>query len=263
MRTQFALAWSYVLMLAKARMSYRADFFVEVASDVLLQAVNLAFLAVVFTRIEALGGWSFDEVLFIYGFSLIPFALFNASFASLSAVGGRYVVSGELDRVLTRPMNALLQVQLELLRPQALNGVALGLVVMAIASVGLQIAWTPLDVLAMIAATLGAWLVYGGVFVTVASLTFWTQDRGAGFFPIAYNTIQFGRYPLNIYPAMVQFLLTFVLPYAFIAFLPAAGVLRSEYARLGWLTLPVGIVVFVIGLFVWKRGLARYEGAGS
>jgi len=105
--------------------------------------------------------------------------------------------------------------------------------------------------------------VYGGVYVAVASLTFWTQDRGAGFFPLAYNTIQFGRYPLNVYPVAVQFLLTFVLPYAFIAFLPAAGVLRPEYAALGWLTLPVGVLVFAIGLLVWHRGLAKYEGAGS
>jgi len=262
-RRQLDLTLAYVAMLAKARMSYRADFLVQVSSDLVLQAVNLVFIAVVFTRVQALAGWLFDEVLFIYGFFLIPFALFNASFAVLSDVGGRYVVGGELDRVLTRPMNALLQVQLELLRPQALNGVVLGVVVMAIASARLQLTWTLLDVLAMMSATLGAWLVYGGVYVTVASLTFWTQDGGAGFFPIAYNTIQFGRYPLSIYPAAVQFLLTFVLPYAFIAFLPAAGVLRPEFSWLGWLTLPVGAVVFAVGLLVWGRGLARYEGAGS
>jgi ABC-2 type transport system permease protein len=105
--------------------------------------------------------------------------------------------------------------------------------------------------------------VYGGIYVTVASSTFWTQDRGAGFFPIAYNTINFGRYPLNVYPAMVRFLLTFVLPYAFVAFLPAAGVLRPEFAWLGWLTLPVGLLVFGLGLIMWRLGLARYEGAGS
>lgn len=263
MRRQIDLTLAYVAMLAKARMSYRADFFIQVASDLLLQAVNLVFIAVVFTRVQALAGWSFDEVLFIYGFFLIPFALFNASFAALSDVGGRYVVGGELDRLLTRPMSPLLQVQLELLRPQALNGVVLGLVVMALASARLQLTWTPLDALAMLSATLGAWLVYGGVYVAVASLTFWTQDRGAGFFPLAYNTIQFGRYPLDVYPVAVQLLLTFALPYAFIAFLPAAGVLRPEYAWLGWLTLPVGVLIFAIGLLVWRRGLAKYEGAGS
>lgn len=262
MRRQLSLTLAYVSMLAKARLSYRADFLVQVGSDLLLQAVDIAFLAVVFTRVNALAGWSFEEALFIYGFFLIPFALFNASFAALSDVGGRYVVGGDLDRVLTRPLNSFLQVQLELLRPQALNGVILGVVVIAIASARLGFSWSALDVLATVAGVVGAWLVYGGLWIAVASTTFWTQERGIGLFPVFYNTINFSRYPLTIYPVAVRFVLTFVLPYAFIAFYPAAGLLREEYALIGWFTLPVGVLVFTIGLLVWRRGLARYEGAG-
>lgn len=263
MRRPLGLVGAYVALLAQARLSYRADFFVQVGSDLLLQAVDLAFLAVVFSRVQALGGWSFGEALFIYGFFLIPFALFNASFAALSDVGGRYVVGGELDRILTRPLHSLLQVQLEVLRPQALNGVLLGVVVLAIASARLGFTWTGLDVLAALAGILGAWLLYGGLWVAVASTSFWTQERGIGFFPLAYNTINFSRYPMTLYPATVRFVLTFVLPYAFLAFYPAAGLLRGEYALLGGLTLPVGVGVFALGLLVWHRGLARYEGAGS
>ncbi|CAM3383059.1 ABC-type uncharacterized transport system, permease component [Deinococcus saxicola] len=250
-------------MLVKARLSYRADFLVQVGSDLLLQAVDLAFLAVVFSRVKALAGWSFGEALFIYGFFLIPFALFNASFAALSDVGDRYVVRGELDRVLTRPLGSLLQIQLELLRPQALNGVVLGLVVLATASVRLGFAWSALSVLMAVLGVLGAWLVYGGLWVAVASTSFWTQERGIGVFPVFYNTINFSRYPLTLYPAALRFVLTFVLPYAFIAFYPAAGILRAQYMLFGWLTLPVGLVVFGVGLLIWHQGLARYEGAGS
>ena len=262
MRESISIGLAYLGMLAKARFAYRADFLVQVASDLLLQAVDLAFIAVVFSRVSVLGGWRLEEVLFVYGFFLIPFAMFNASFAALSDVGGRYIVGGELDRVLTRPLNSLLQVQLELLRPQALNGVILGFAVLAVASARLHLAWTPAGILAGAAGALGAWLVYGAVFITVASLSFWTQDR-AGLFPIAYNTINFGRYPLTIYPAVARFLLTFVLPYGFLAFYPAAGLLRDEYRAIGLLTLPVGALAFTLALFLWGKGLARYEGAGS
>ncbi|MGI8748666.1 MAG: ABC transporter permease [Deinococcus sp.] len=253
----------YVSMLTKARLAYRADFLVQVGSDLLLQAVDLAFLAVVFSRVRALSGWSFDESLFLYGFFLIPFALFNASFAALSDLGGRYVVGGELDRILTRPLHSLLQVQLELLRPQALNGVLLGGVVLTIASTRLGFSWSMLDVLAAVSGVLGAWLIYGGVWVTVASTSFWTQDRGNGLFPLFYNSVNFSRYPLTLYPAVVRFVFTFALPYGFIAFYPAAGLLREQYARVGWLTLPVGMTVFALGLIIWQRGLAKYEGSGS
>lgn len=250
-------------MLAQARLAYRLDFLVQVASDVLLQAVGLIFIAVVFTRIDALAGWRFDEVLFIYGFFLIPFALFNATFAALSDVGGRYVVGGELDRVLVRPVGSLLQVQLELLRPQALHGILVGVAVLLIASARLDFSWKAMDVVMIALAVVGAWLVYGGVYVGMASVAFWTQDRGAGPFPIAYNTINFARYPLDVYPAAVRFLLTFVLPYGFVAFYPSAGLLREDLWWLGWSTLPVGSLVFMLGWLAWQRGVAHYEGAGS
>jgi ABC-2 type transport system permease protein len=256
------LGWAYLVMLLKARLAYRTDFLVQVGSDLLLQAVDIIFLLVVFSRVNSLGGWTFDEALFIYGFFLIPFALFNATFAALSDVGGRYIVRGELDRILVRPMASFLQVQLELLRPQALNGMILGLVVVTIASSRLGLSWSAAEVMMAVAAVLGAWLVYGGVYIAFASLNFWTQDR-VGLFPIAYNLITFGRYPMTIYPALVRFVLTFVMPYGFIAFYPAAGLLREEFREIGSVTPLVGLLVFSLGLTLWRAGLARYEGAGS
>lgn len=262
MRRSLSLGWTYLLMLLKARTAYRTDFLVQVVSDLLLQAVDIIFLLVLFTRVRALDGWTFEEALFIYGFFLIPFGLFNATFAALSEVGGRYIFRGELDRVLVRPLGSLLQIQLELLRPQALNGVLLGIAVIAVASAQLGFVWTLSDILLVLLSIVGAWLVYGGVYIGIASVNFWTQDR-VGLFPIAYNLITFGRYPMTIYPAVVRFLLTFVLPYGFLAFYPATGLMREEFSMLALLTPVVGLVTFGIGLLLWRVGIARYEGAGS
>jgi ABC-2 type transport system permease protein len=262
MRRSLALGWAYLLMLLKARLAYRADFFVQVGSDVLLQAVDIIFLLVLFSRIRGLGGWSFEEALFIYGFFLIPFALFNATFAALSAVGPRYLLRGELDRVLLRPIGSFLQVQLELLRPQALNGVMVGIIVIGVASGRLGLSWSAVDIVVATTGIVGAWLVYGGIYVAIASVNFWTQDR-AGLFPLAYNLITFGRYPMTLYPAFIRFILTFMLPYGFLAFYPAAGLMREEFRMIGLLTPLVGVLTFALGLSLWRLGTLRYEGAGS
>jgi len=68
---------------------------------------------------------------------------------------------------------------------------------------------------------------------------------------------------LTLYPETVRFLLTFIVPYAFAAYHPVAGLLHKERALVGWLTLPVGSLIFLLGLVVWQQGLARYEGTGS
>ena len=68
--------FQYMSQYMKTRLEYRTDFFVEMISDLLNQAVNLVFILVVFGHTQFLSGWSRDEIIFIYGFFLIPFALF-------------------------------------------------------------------------------------------------------------------------------------------------------------------------------------------
>ncbi|MGR5875816.1 ABC-2 family transporter protein [Bacillus pacificus] len=40
--------------------------------------------------------------------------------------------------------------------------------------------------------------------------------------PLMYNIGNYGRYPVNIYNRVIRFILTFVLPFAFVGVYPAA-----------------------------------------
>lgn len=64
----------------KTKLQYRTDLLVEFFSDLMSQAVNLIFILVVFGHTDLLHGWTRDEMIFIYGFFLVPFALFGAFF---------------------------------------------------------------------------------------------------------------------------------------------------------------------------------------
>ena len=101
------LLWEYLKNYMKTRLTYRADFWIEVVSDLLSQGMNLIFILIVFQHTPSLGGWSQAEVVFVYGFFMIPYGIFGA-FVNLWGFSERYIVKGEMDRILTRPVNKLI-----------------------------------------------------------------------------------------------------------------------------------------------------------
>jgi hypothetical protein len=76
-RRQIGIIGAYFAQFLKMRMAYRADFLVDLAANLFAIGIQLATLTVLFSKVPSLRGWSFEQVLFIYGFSLLPLGLFN------------------------------------------------------------------------------------------------------------------------------------------------------------------------------------------
>jgi len=259
-----SLFWEYMKNYAKTRLTYRADFWIEVLSDLLFQGVNLIFILIVFQQTESLGGWSEAEVVFVYGFFMVPFGIFG-TFFNLWNFSDRYIAKGEMDRVLTRPAHNLFQVTLENIDPPSLFGSLVGIIIMLISWTQLDLTfyWWYIPVMALL--TLGAVLIYMGLYTALTAISFYS-DAPTGILPLMYNIQNYGRYPVNIYNRMIRFVLTWVLPFAFVGIIPASyflGEKHDDMASLALYTPLVGLIVFAIGLTVWNQGVKRYRGAGS
>lgn len=126
MRRYAGLFWAYVVQYARVRWEYRADLFVGVFSDLMYQFMSLVLVAVTFTLVLNHKGWTAPEVFFIYGYFLVPTALFGVTAGSLWSFADQYVVRGELDRVSVRPAAAVFQVLLEGVDLEPLLGLATG-----------------------------------------------------------------------------------------------------------------------------------------
>lgn len=262
-RHYVAIFFNYAAQYMKTKMAYRADFFVYVFSEFLQQSVNLIFILVLFTKIKAIKGWDREEMLFIYGFFLIPFAFYSGLFNHLFDVPEKYVLQGELDRVLTRPLNSLFQVVVETMNLELMLGAIPGLAIMfySAGELGLTFSWWDLPL--AIVLIIGAVLIYGGVYTLLASLGFWFEGN-MGLMPMVYNLSQYGRYPTNVYRGIVRLILTWILPFAFVGFYPAALLMhRWEYWPYASLTPVIGVVFFALAYFVWNRGIRVYRGTGS
>jgi ABC-2 type transport system permease protein len=257
-----SMFFQYMAQYLKTRFQYRADLFVEFFSDLLSQAINLIFILVVFGHTSLLNGWSQDEIIFIYGFFLVPYALFSAFF-NIWDFNERYIVKGELDRILTRPIHSLFQIILERIELESLLGAITGLAVMFYAGgrLGLHIHW--FDPFLFLIFVIGGALVYGGVFVIIACISFWADAR-TSLMPMMYNISNYGRYPVDIYNAVIRFVLTWILPFAFVGVYPASFFLgKKEWYGYAFLTPVLGIVFFILSILLWNQGVKKYRGAGN
>lgn len=262
MKFTLSLFREYIGNYLKTKLTYRADFWVEVVSDLLFSAMNLIFIFVVFQHTPALGDWTQAEVVFVYGYYMVPYGVFT-TFFNLWNFGDRYIAKGEMDRVLTRPAHSLAQVMLENVDPPSLIGSLVGLAIMGSAwsTLGLPFEWY--DPLVLIAMVLGSVLIYAGIYTTLAATSFFS-DAPTGIVPLMFNIQNYGRYPVQIYNKGIRFLLTWLLPFAFVGVYPASFFLdRHQDLLLSLLTPVVGLVVGAIGLVVWNRGVRKYRGAGS
>ena len=252
----------YFAQYAKARLAYRADFATAVLASFLGTAASFSVVLLLFSRFPHLAGWTFPEIVFLYGFSLLPYGLFGVLSLNLWEFADRYLVEGRFDRILLRPVSPLFQVLFESFRLESLQEVATGTVAIVWALSRLP------DVSPLGLALLPLWAVFGAViYVSVFGLltatSFWIEDR-VGLAPPVFNLMSFGRYPITIYDLKVKVLLSTVIPFAFASFYPTALALkRGDFLPFFWSVPLVAVVFALLNRALWRKGIAKYGSTGS
>ena len=172
-------------------------------------------------------------------------------------------MEGRFDQILLRPLHSLFQVIFEAFRIESFQEVFTGIVVVGYAWKKLELPLTLSEFLLFPIMLISGVVIYLSVFIILSSLSFWFEDR-VGVSPPIYNMIPFGRYPITIYNTFLQFLLSWIIPFAFASFYPTTYFLqRREFVLFFYLVPLVAVVFLLLGLFVWKRGVMGYQSTGS
>ena len=257
------LFWLYFSQYAKARLEYRLDFFSSVFASFLGTAAAFGFLLIVFSRVPAVKGWTFEEMVFLYGFSLIPLGVFNVFSWNLYLFSDRYLIEGRFDRVLVRPVDSVFQVLFEAFRLESLQETITGHGAVIWASRRIGLSFGPADILIFTLWAIFGAAIYLAIFIGLTATSFWIEDR-IGIVPPVFNLMQFGRYPLTIYDGWIRFTLSFVIPFAFASFYPVMHFLRrKEFAPEFWAVPGIAAASIAIALAVWHNGVKRYHSTGS
>ena len=251
----------FIKQYLKQLMEYKVDFIIGVLGVFLTQGLNILFLRVLFAHIPNLQGWSFGQIAFIYGYSLLPKGIDHLFFDNLWAVGQRLVRKGEFDKYLTRPLNPLFHVLVETFQVDALGELLVGILLLVTSASSMD--WTASKVLLFVVTLPFATAIYTALKIATASISFWTKQSGAVTY-IFYMIKDFAKYPLAIYHPFLRYVISFVLPFAFTAYYPAAYFLTGEAGlfRLGGLVM-AAVICLTLSIALWNKGLSAYESAGS
>ena len=126
MKRYMKLYLKFLQQYIKTLIEYRADFILGLVGFVLVQFVGVIFIQLIFNSIPNLQGWSFYEILFIYGFAQIPRGIDHVFTDYLWIFSWKTIVQGEFDKYLVRPLNPLFQVIAERFQPDGFGEIIIG-----------------------------------------------------------------------------------------------------------------------------------------
>ncbi|MGB6199778.1 MAG: ABC-2 family transporter protein, partial [Candidatus Acidiferrales bacterium] len=94
-KRHLGLLGEYFAQYLKVRVGYRGDFWIGLATSFAATVFALAFVFILFRNVPSLVGWSFNEIIFLYGFSLIPYGIFNVLSPNLYDFGAEFIMEGK------------------------------------------------------------------------------------------------------------------------------------------------------------------------
>lgn len=246
----------------KSKMSYRADFFISTIGMIFTNISGFLTFWIMFQNFPSVMGWTYYEMLFLYGFSLISLTPVQCLFDNNWNLR-QYVYSGDFIKYCFRPVNLFFYYMSEIFDLKGLGQLAFGVGTLVFAWNKLQLPISFFIIIKLIIGLFTASLFMIALTNLSAATCFWIVNSGTVM--IMINKFRdYAKYPVTIYHPIFKFLFTFVLPIAFIAYYPSLLFLRpDEIPLLSWLSPLFGIAFFLISYAVWMKGANSYDGTGS
>lgn len=266
-RYHITIGFSLARLSLKRQLEWLLTFISYLIALPIRCATGLVIIYILTTKFSPLYGWSYGQLVFLYGLAYISDGL-SSTFASQARRMETLIIRGDLDRFLVRPISVLFQFLFRSIYWAGIIEVISGIIVLVYGcqQVGFVISF--FNIFKIVVVIIGATFIRISFLIIVGSIAFWTKRSQTLLWvgdEIVRKTTQ---YPITIYPGILQALFTFILPFGFISFYPSSEFfsfnnlfnLPLNFAL--WTPL-VGTILLVIANRVFEYGLKIYESAGA
>lgn len=256
-----SLYFSLLKASLKEILIYRIDCIVGIFSQTIVQLVSLIFIFVVFKNTESIAGWSFEQILLLFGVTRISIGISGYCFDELYAIGPKYIKNGDFDKILLRPVHPLISIIGASREFGAIADFALGWGITIWMLIKLSIPITALLIIKIIFFGIVGALIVGAINTILSISSFWTYRSNEVIWSF-YRMYTFTEYPISIYNKFIKILITLVLPFAFVSYYPTMAYLGFDKNMI-YLSPIVAITLWIIAVKVWNLTLNKYRSTGT
>ncbi|MER6462260.1 ABC transporter permease [Streptomyces sp. NPDC048409] len=254
-------------MWIRSSLTYRTSFVLTLLGNLTVTGLDFATILLMFTQVDRLGGWSMPEVALLYGLSTTAFGLADLVFGSMDVLGAR-IRDGSFDILLVRPAPVLAQLGADRFALRRLGRVVQGGLVLGYALAAVPVEWTAVKVLLVPVTVISGAVIFCALFLVGATFQFVAQDAAEVENAFTYGGTTLLQYPPTVFGRDFVRGVTFLLPLAFVNWIPAAYLLGRPYPlRLPewtvWSPPLVAVVCCALSGLAWRAGLRSYRSTGS
>lgn len=258
----YKLFFQYLKINFLTETEYRVNFFIQFFQSILNLGTGLAGILIVYSHTDTLNGWTVNELMALLGIFYIMGGIIQFVIEPSMQQLMEDVRLGTLDYVLTKPQDSQLIVSIRQIRIFKLVDIAMGCAVLIFSFTRLKSDIADLNFFSFGLSIFSGVLIVYSFWLILATFSIWFVRIDNLLF-VFQSIYQAGRWPVDIYPAWMKTILTYLIPVAFATTIPAkslSGQIPNEYLLI---TLGVCFTFLAASRIFWRQALRFYSGASS
>ena len=265
---ELRIAVQSLKMSILSKMQYRVDSIVATLAVFLREATGIIVIYLTLLKFDDINSWNVNEMLFLFSLIFLTYSIVVVLFADLRDFSCM-IREGRFDRLVVRPRGLLFQLisnNADVIA--ALGHGTLGLILFIVSAGRVGVHWNFVTILYYIGAVIGGVLIQGGIFIIFSAISFYFVETNSIREIFYWNMRKFAGYPISIFNKLIQSVMIYVIPFAFVNYFPAQYLLRKDdmknYPQMYIYIAPfVGVVVYLAAYIFWRVSIRHYKSTGN
>lgn len=255
---------TYAKLSLMSKLVYKVNAIIGILAFLFMEATSLFTLYILVSSVPSIDGYNIYQIGMLFGLTNMAIGIDHLLTDRLWMVAYFEVKQGKLDHMFLRPVPVLFQVIASEVQLEALGELIIAVAMITLCGSQIEITGGLPAVLLVILGIICAAMIITSFKIMVASLAF-KFKRSGPLLQFIYNFSGFTKYPMRIYPKIIQEILTFVIPLGLCLFFPFENLFAPVHNPIVVaISMVIATALFgFVCIFVWCKMVKMYESTGT